>query len=432
MSRRDHSILPARGVPRCVSWFVIALVVTAVPVLASDWPQWRGPSLDGKSSETGVPLSWSDSDEKVAGIVWKAPMAGVSGATPIVSGDSVFLNVALEDDLELWALSSDDGAVRWKRHLGSGNYKRMKHNMSSPSPVTDGETVWVMSGTGIIKAFDFAGNEAWSRDLQTDYGAFGLNHGYGASPLLDEGVLYVPVIHGMKTDEPSYVVAIEAASGKSLWRVERPSDAIMESPDAYTTPLIWSYEGRRELIISGADYVTGHSLDTGAELWRVGGLNPKGAANYRVVASPAAEGNRLFVPSRVSPLRALEGKPAGTPEVLYDLERTTDVPTPIVDDGILYVLGDRGVLSAYEAASGEVIWGPERVAAGTYSASPLLVEGRLYLTSEDGVTTVVSAGRKFEVLAENPLRGYTLSSIAVSGKRLYLRTAEFLYAIEGG
>lgn len=414
---------------RLVSLLLVDLlfVATAFGSSSNDWPQWRGPELNGSSDESGLPLTWSATATGAQNVVWRVPMAGVSGSTPIVSGQKIFLNVALDDDLELWALDKD-GAIEWKRKLGSGNYKRMKHNMSSPSPVTDGQHVWVMTGTGVIKAFDFAGNEQWSRDLQADYGSFGLNHGYGASPLLHEAALYVPVLHGMKTDDPSYVVALRAADGESLWRVERPTDAIKESPDAYTTPMLWPHNGRTDLVISGGNYATGHDLATGEERWRVGGLNPKNAANYRVVASPVVWGDLLFVPSRVSPLLALRAS-AGTPQVVWQLDKATDVPTPVVHEGILYVLSDRGLLSAYAAETGKPFYEEQRVKAGTYSSSPLLAEGRLYLTSEDGFTTVVEAGPDFAVLAENPADGYTLSSIAVSDGRLYLRTAEALYCL---
>ncbi len=412
---------------------VIVCWLAGAPLVASDWPQWRGPALDGSTTETGLPVQWNDGEGETQNVVWKVPMAGVSGSTPIITGGRIFLSVALEDDLELWVLDEQSGRLLSKHALGSGNYKRMKHNMSSPSPVTDGKTLWVMTGTGRLSAFDLASEifeEVWVRDLQADYGAFGLNHGYGASPLLDEGTLYVPVLHGMKTDDPSYVLAIDGASGEARWKVERPTDAVRESPDAYTTPMIWNHHDRRDLVISGGDYVTGHDLETGKELWRIGGLNPDKAPMYRVVASPVVAGNRLYVPSRVKPLLALEAR-EGQPEVLWALEKATDVPTPVVAEGVLFVLDDRGLVSAWEATNGEAIWGPERIAPGTYSASPLLAEGRLYMTSEDGVTTVLRAGREFEVLATNTATGYTLSSLAAAGGRLYLRTADFLYCLDG-
>ena len=125
--------------------------------------------------------------------------------------------------LELWAVDRNKQAVSWKRPLADTNHMERKQNMSSPSPVTDGQHVWVMTGLGILKAFDFAGKEIWSRNIQTDYGRFGLNWGYASSPLLQGDALYVQVLHGMKTDDPSYVLKIDKMTGKTLWRVERPT-----------------------------------------------------------------------------------------------------------------------------------------------------------------------------------------------------------------
>ena len=139
--------------------------------------------------------------------------------------------------------------MKWKRLLVDANNMQRKQNMSSPSPVTDGKHVWVMTGFGVFKAFDFDGKEIWSRDLQADYGKFGLNHGYASSPLLRPDGLYVQVLHGMKTDDPSYVLKIDRMTGKTVWRVERPTPAVSESPDSYTTPAWVEANGR-----AGADH----------------------------------------------------------------------------------------------------------------------------------------------------------------------------------
>ncbi len=397
----------------------------AAVVGATDWPQWRGPLHTGVSGETGLAAEWSHDQN----VLWRVDLPERSGSTPIISGDRVFLSVAQEDAIELWVLDAGDGKMLYKRQLGTGNYEPRKHNMSSPSPVADGEHVWAMTGTGVIKAFDFAGNERWSRDIQSDYGKFGLNHGYGSSPLLHDGVLYVQVLHGMKTDDPSYVLALDGATGETIWRVERPTDAVMESPDSYTTPLIWTRGGKEELVVTGGDYATGHSLESGEEVWRMGGFNPDNKPMYRVVASPVESDGIVLVSSRVRPFKALVSAEGAPPTVAWELERGTDVPTPAVHEGIVYMVDDRGVAHAYDLASGEVIWGPERLSAGTYSASPTIADGKVYITNEESVTTVMKAGREFGILAENTTEGFTLSSIAVAGGRLYLRTGMHLYCI---
>ena len=400
-------------------------------VEAGNWPHWRGPHRNGVSQETGVPLTWSAEKN----IVWALALPDLSGATPIVWKDHVFLNVADAKDLFLWAVDRHEGKVLWKRLLDDRNEKKRKGNMSSPSPVTDGKWVWVMTGTGILKAFDFEGNEKWTKDLQKEYGQFGILHGYSSSPLLYEDTLYVQVLHGFYTDDPSYLLALDKTTGQARWRVERPTDAPKEAPDAYTTPALLMNNGNPEIVISGADYVTGHDPATGREIWRLPGLNPSRNPMQRVVASPVAIDDMLLTPSRVNPLLAIRAgnRPQGAdPVVEWTMDRGPDVPTPAVDDQHVYLLTDKGIMWSLDRESGTPIWGPERVESAIYSASPVVAEGRIYVTSESGHTTVVSAGPEFEILAENLIDEYTLSSIAISDGQIFLRTAEHLYCIGSG
>ena len=419
---------------KLISVLVFSVGAAAVTLSADNWPQWRGPLATGAAAAaTNLPEKWSTATGE--NIAWKVPMPSRSGATPIVWNDTIFLNVATQPDagdIQLWSLNRINGEIRWKRPIAAGNYRINKQNMSSPSPVTDGRTVWVLSGVGILKAFDFTGNELWSRDIQKDYGAFGLNWGYAASPLLHERMLYVPVLHGMKTDDPSYVLKIDGASGKTLWHVERPTDAVVESPDAYTTPALLEYEGRKEIVVTGGDVVTGHDLATGRELWRAEGLNPGKARNYRIVASPIVAGGLVIAPTRIRPMIAI--KPGGRGDVTgthtaWTFERGPDVPTPVTDGTLLYLVSDRGVVEVLNVQTGEVVYGPERLKPAIYSASPVLADGKIYVTSEEGVTSVFRSGRRFELIAENPTEEYTLSTIAVSRGQLFLRTEKFLYAI---
>ncbi len=403
---------------------LLALIAPGVGA-AGNWPHWRGPDHNGVSAETGLPLHWGPE----LNVIWKLPLPGLSGSTPIVWGERVFLNVAAESELELWAVEKASGRVLWKRRLGSGNISKRKGNMSSPSPVTDGQGVWVMTGTGVLAGFDLEGRELWRRDLQAEYGAFGVLHGYSSSPLLHGENLYVQVLHGFHTDDPSYVLALDKTSGEIRWRVERPTDAPREAPDAYTTPALLRRGGAVEIVISGADYVTGHDPASGREVWRVAGLNPEKHPMYRVVASPVVVGDVIFAPSRVDPLLALKAGGTGVPARRWSFDRGPDVPTPASDGRRLWILRDNGVLWLFDAESGEPIWGPERAATGTYSASPVVADGRVYVTSEEGMTTVISAGAEFEILARNDLDEYTLSSLAISDRRIFLRTAGHLYCI---
>lgn len=406
----------------------ICSVLWVPAALAENWPQWRGPSLNGTSNEKNLPVKWGTEET----ITWKLAMPSWSGSTPIIWEDRIFLNVADGTELYLWSVNRRSGSTLWKRHLGGGNTKMRKQNMSSPSPVTDGKNVFVMTGTGLLKGFDFGGKELWARDVQKDYGRFGLNWGYASSPLLFEDSLYLQVLHGMRTDDPSYLIRVNKKSGKTIWRVERPTKAIRESPDSYTTPALLRYGKNVEVVVTGGDCVTGHDPETGKELWRADGLNPDNNPAYRIVASPVVADGIIYAPTRVKPLLAL--KPGGRGNItqshrLWSFQHGPDVPTPVTDGKYFYTVDDRGVMWCLDAKTGEVLWGPQRIKPGTYSSSPVLGDGKIYVTNEEGMTTVVKAGTKFEILAENSLNDYCLSSPAISDGQIFIRTAQHLYCI---
>jgi len=475
-----------------VSTFVLT-VAAGTALLGSDWPSWRGPSNNGVSAETGLPVSWGAScaDAPTApapsadaaatapaatpppppgqgpgpggrggrggregrpltpfsctkletrNVAWKIPLPAYSGSTPIISGDMIFLNVATAPNtgaLELWAVDRRKQTVAWKRPLADTNHMERKQNMSSPSPVTDGKHVWVMTGVGVLKAFDFSGKELWSRQIQQDYGKFGLNFGYASSPLLKGNALYLQVLHGMKTDDPSYLLKIDAATGKTLWRVERPTEAVSESPDSYGTPAWIEANGRQELIITGGDVISGHDPATGVEYWRADVLNPQRARNYRIIASPTVVDDLIIAPTRNNPMVAIraggKGDVAAT-HVAWTFAQGPDVPTPVSDGKLLYIVRDGGVAFALDVKTGATVYGPERLPSGNYSASPILADGKIYVTTEEeGITTVYRAGPKFEILSSNKLAEdcspYCLSTVAVSDGQLFMRTASFLWAI---
>jgi outer membrane protein assembly factor BamB len=406
----------------------LSLALLSLPALAENWPQWRGPTLNGISTEKDLPVHWTTTDN----VAWKLAMPSKTGATPIIWGNNVFLNVADGDDLYLWCVDKTKGTLLWKKLIAPGNYKINKQNMSSPSPVTDGNSVYAMTGIGILKAFDFSGNELWMRDIQKDYGKFGLNWGYASSPLLHEDSLYVQVLHGMRTHDPSYVMRIDKKTGKTLWRVIRPTDAIRESPDSYSTPTLLRYRDHVEIVVLGGDCVTGHDPATGKELWRGGGLNPDNNPAFRTIASAVVYGDIVYAPTRVRPLIAFRAGGSGDisqSHKLWSFMNGPDVPTPVTDGKYFYSVNDRGILWCLDAKTGQEIWGGQRIKTAVYSSSPVLADGKIYLTNEDGLTTVVKAGPKFEVLAENDLGDYTLSSPAISDGHILMRTAQVLYSI---
>ncbi len=457
--RRSHQIIEII----CFVVVVALLLASTIsqpaagsPALATEnWPQWRGPNLDGTSGETGLPTTWSDTEN----VAWKLEVPSWTGATPIIWEDTIFLMVSYVErgggggfrgrgrgreappaetpslNVELWRVDRRNGAIAWKKVLSDNDHQERKQNMSSPSPVTDGEHVWVMTGTGWLRALDFDGNELWSRNISNDYWSFGLNWGFASSPLLYEDALYVQVLHGMRTDDPSYVLRIDKMTGETVWMVQRPTAARRESPDSYTTPALLRYDGKTEIVITGGDVVTGHDPETGEELWRADGLNPRNDANYRIIASPLVVGEIIIAPTRERPMLAIRAGGRGditNSHRIWSFDRGPDVPTPVSDGTVLYVLTDRGVLNLLDLQTGEIIYANQRLEPGTYSASPILADGKIYAISEDGVTTVVRAGREFEILAKNSLPGYTLSTPAFSHGQIYIRAGDHLYAIAEG
>ncbi|MBP6824705.1 MAG: PQQ-like beta-propeller repeat protein, partial [Acidobacteria bacterium] len=240
------------------AFIALFCLVSLFSVSADNWPQWRGPMQNGISNEKNLPTKWSAEEN----VTWKLPMSDRSGSTPIIWDNLIFLNVAdgtkATGTLSFWTIDRTTGKVLWKKPLGDGDHMMRKQNMSSPSPVTDGKNVWALTGNGLLRAFDFKGNELWMRDIQKDYGKFGLNWGFASSPLLHEDSLYLPVLHGMRTDDPSYLLKIDKLTGKTIWRVERPTPAITESPDAYITPALLKNGNKLEIVLSGGDCITGH------------------------------------------------------------------------------------------------------------------------------------------------------------------------------
>ena len=271
--------------------------------------------------------------------------------------------------------------------------------------------------------------------MQEKYGKFGLNWGYASSPLLYKNQLIIEVLHGYKTDDPSYIVSLDVNTGNVLWRQERPTDAESESPDAYTTPVLVTHDGEDQIIVSGADYVTGHDPKTGREIWRAAGLNPLKRRNYRIVGTPIVVGDMLFAPTRKKPLLALRLGGSGdisSTNLIWQYEGggAPDVPSPISDGSYFYMVDDKGLVTCLDVETGELIWGPERTAEGIVSASPILADDKIYILNENAVTTIVTAGPEFKILAINELDGtYTLASPAVSDSKIFIRTSTFLYCI---
>ena len=238
----------------------------------------------------------------------------------------------------------------------------------------------------------------------------------------------------MKTDDPSYVFAADKNTGKTMWKVERPTDAKSESPDNYATPQIVTVDGKPQLVISGADYVTGHDISTGKELWRIGGFNPTDNPANRTIASSVVVGGNVFTTStRGRPFIGFRAGGSGNitgKNELWTNNLGADVPTPTTDGKYIYVLNDIGIINCLDAVTGKPVYEGQRIERGTYSSSPLLADGRIYSINEEGTTTVVKAGPTFEVLGVSKLDSHTLASPVAVDNQIFIRTADYLYCFQ--
>ncbi len=451
---------------RTFATFAGLLLTTSLLVVdsarADNWPQWRGPHNNGVCDEKNLPTKF----DKALNLAWRLPLPGPAGATPVVWGDHIYLTSPEKDtlprqkgpqargrggrgrrapaepqDLFLMCVSTD-GHELWRHAVGHSNRNVMgdEGNLCSPSPVTDGKHVWSLMGTGDLACFDSDGNEVWKIDLQAKYGTFKYSYGLASTPLLDGDRLYLQIIHGQMTSHPTnegFVLALDKATGKEIWKQTRSTDGYAENEHSYASPMIYDDGKLRLLLTHGDDYIIAHRLDTGAEVWRCGGINPKDNYNptLRLVASPAIEGGIIIVPSaKRGPVIALRGEGKGdiTDSKDFQLWRrpngTPDVPSPLIHDGLVYLDDEKGVLTAVDAKDGKEIYRKQTVAV-RHRASPVYADGKIYLTSHEGDVTVVQAGREFKLLEKNELGESISASPAISNGRIYFRTFDALWAV---
>jgi outer membrane protein assembly factor BamB len=413
----------------------LILLLSSSHVQAENWPQWRGAKLDGVSQEKDLPVKWS----KTEGIAWRLELPGVAGATPVVWGDKIFLTSTEGDKLLLICVGTH-GKEIWRQQVSAGNreVRGDEGNYASPSPCTDGKHVWTMMADGALACYTMDGKEVWKQDLQQRYGKFKIQFGMTSSPVLDNGRLYLQLIHGdgNPATREAVVVCLDGATGSEIWKVDRPSDGKQECEHSYASPVIYRDDKQAYLITHGADYVVAHDLADGRELWRCGDLNPKGNYNntLRFVASPLAVSGMIVVPSaKNGPVLCL--RPDGKGDVTDKEEAffwrrpqdTPDVPSPLIHDGLLYLCRENGNLIVMDAKSGKELY-QESTTRDRHRASPVYGDGKIYLSARNGIVTVVKAGEKFEVLSRNDFGEPISASPAISGGRIYIRTFKALYA----
>jgi len=427
------------------SLYIIPIILVSFmsTLSAENWSQWRGPRGDSTSVETGIPLEWS----KTKNVAWRLELPGSAGATPVIWEDRIFLTSAEENDLVLMAVSTA-GKQLWKKKVATGNKNARggEGNSASASPSTDGKHVWCFFGTGDLACYTVDGEEVWSFNVQERYGRFDIQFGMTSTPVLHQGNLYLQLIHGtMRSDYTvGKVIKLEAATGKEIWAVDRPSTATFECKHSYASPFIYD-DGKRSFIVThGADFTGGYSLEDGSELWRFAGLNGPSQYNsgkfdptFRFVSSPGVVNGSIIIPSaKNGPSVALKvtddlkgDSTVNEKVVRWSQEKTSDVSIPIVYEGLVYFFRKDGRVFCIDHDSGEELY-YERTHTSQHRSSPIVVDGHLIWCAKDGMCTVLKTGKEFGIVAQNKMEEPITASPIVSNGTLYLRTYDALYAIK--
>ena len=416
-----------------------ALTLSILPVCAAEWPAWRGPHGTGVADGSEFPVEWS-ADSNIA---WTTALAGAGGSTPAVAGDRIFLTLNADGMNHLLCYGMD-GKEQWRRTLGKETPGRhRKATGANSSPVTDGELVYAYFSSGDLGCFTLDGEPVWSLNAHEKFGKVTketLWWDLGNSPaLIDGGIVLCCVQSG-----PSWVAAFRNTDGKVLWKVDRDLKAPEEANQSYSTPaVVRNADGSQTIVVLGSDYVTAHSATDGRELWRVGGLNPQQGQYFRSIASPVASQDVVLAPyARGATLTAIRMGGSGdvtASHVLYTKEGpSADVPTPVLYGDRAFVCGDgkqtRGQVFCLDVESGKILWSgrlPRHRA--TYSASPVIAGGRIYLTREDGTVFVVDAeADDFQLLSENQVTDeFTVATPVFVNGQILIRTHGSLTLVGG-
>lgn len=436
----------------------LAAFAAATTLSAENWPAWRGPADGGVSAEKNLPVSWSDTEN----VAWRTTLSGLGVSTPIIWGDRVFVtsqvgNVAARDGQHPTLITGEALAGSGERTLGGGKQgqrklvddtvrfvvtaldrasgKRLweytltaegplpeiheKHNLASPSPVTDGSRVYAWFGTGQLVALDMTGKRVWERNLAREIAPVSIIWGPGSSPAVYGDTVYLLAYHG----KTAYLMAVDAATGTTKWKADAARDVT-----SYSTPVMVQGPAGPELVVNSSEGVAGHDPKTGARLWFYAEAN-----SFPVPAPiPTRDGliylNRGY---RSSPYMAIRaggrGDISSTHVVWRQATSGPYVPSLVHYNGLLYMATDAGIVSAIDAANGQRVW-QERI-PGVYMASPVAGDGKIYFADETGMTLVLEAGRTLKVLAKNRLSGRFGASPAIAGGRIFLRADDAVIAI---
>ena len=395
----------------------VAALLGATAYAQHDWPQFRGPGGQGHATATGVPVEWSETHN----VAWKAPVPGRGWSSPVVSAGKIWITTATgEGDVSLRALAFDFATGRELVNVEvfrtrSTGAIHPKNSWASPTPIVDGDRVYVHFGAQGTAALTATGDVVWKARFP-----YQAQHGGGGSPIVHGELL----IFSCDGSDEAFVVAVDKRTGKVRWKTARRAPA----DQAYTTPLAIRAGDRDQIVSVGAFRAGAYDPETGKEIWRV-----SYGDGFSNVPRPVYGHGLVYIATGFHQPTLMAVRPDGTGDVTgthvaWVLRRGAPLtPSPILAGDELYIVSDAGIATCVDAVSGAVRW--QQRLNGTFSASPVLADGRIYFLSEQGVATVVAPGKSFRALATNAIDGATLASIAVSGGSMIIRSDRQLYRI---
>ena len=427
----------------------------AAPAKGS-WPSFRGSNASGVADGQRLPDSWNARTGE--NVLWRTAIPGLAHSSPVVWGDRVFVTSAIssrqnatfkpglygdgeasDDDSRhkwmLYAIDKRTGKIAWERLAFEGeprNKRHIKSTYASASPATDGRIVVAWFGSQGVHAYGVDGTPLWQVDIgRVDMGAYDIpsyEWGPASSPIIWNGL----VLLQCDTQADSFLLALDAQTGKTVWKTER-----QELP-SWGTPTVMSTGDRGEIVTNAANYIRGNDARTGAELWRLGGSSkitaptPIFANNLIIVASGRRPERPIFAvrPGARGDLTLAKDTTSSAAVVWSKTGRGSYMPTPLVYDGILYALNNDGVFDTYEVETGQEIYRQRLDPVGSgFSASPVAADGRIYLSNEDGEILVVAAGREFRRISTNSMGELLMATPALSDGVMYVRSVSSLFAI---
>jgi len=406
---------PLPAIKRAWLLRVIVSFFLSIQALAEDWPEFRGPTGQGISDERGLPLTWSESKN----VKWKTAIPGKGWSSPAILGDRIWLTTATDDGKSLRAICVDRNSGAITQNIEVFRIKNLgpmspKNSLASPTPVLDGDRVYLHFGAHGTACLTQTGEIVWKTRLEYDNG----QHGPGGSPVLYENLLIVSC-DGL---DIQYVVALDKLTGKTKWKKMR------QGYQAYTTPLVVRTPAGDQVISPGALRAIAYEPRTGKEIWNV-----RYGDGFSNVPRPVYGNGLVYIctgfqePSMLAV--RIDGRGDVTKShVAWTLKRGVPLtPSPLLLGDELYMMNDGGIASCVDAKTGTELW-RARI-NGNFSASPIYADGRIYFLSEEGLTVVIAPGRKFQALATNQLDGETLASMAVSGGSIFIRSRTHLYRL---